>query len=440
MTHADLLKLLMPSSMDAQGESLSAELIAEGNALDAAQYNADQILIEADPTTAVLTLDDWERVYGLPDGCTLVRTLALSAGMYGEYTITDIATFARASVASYIDSAGIMRYASANIPRFSYSLANLGAAPVLLLESAATNLLSYSSQFDNAFWNIKTLVSIISGAAISPDGSQNANLITLFPSAPNGYFGYLTSAGSYANKTLVFSMFLKLGTLTSTVTLYLRDSIGNSYGMAIFDLNAGTYVSGGVGAWGIVSAGSGFWRVYVSGTFPAGAGAGIACLVDPNDESANAGQTFYAFGAQLEYGSVPSSYIPTTTAPVTRPAEVCSVYVPPTLSERRSALVSKVNMRGGQSRDFYINLAAQLGYTITIDELAPDTTEFDTESATTDEQWQFIFQVNASSVSVVDMTSEDDTEMATAVWGNQQLECGINKYKPAHTFALFSYT
>jgi uncharacterized protein YmfQ (DUF2313 family) len=97
-------------------------------------------------------------------------------------------------------------------------------------------------------------------------------------------------------------------------------------------------------------------------------------------------------------------------------------------------------MRGGQSRDFYINLAAQLGYTITIDELAPDTTEFDTESATTDEQWQFIFQVNASSVSVVDMTSEDDTEMATAVWGNQQLECGINKYKPAHTFALFSYT
>jgi hypothetical protein len=130
-------------------------------------------------------------------------------------------------------------------------------------------------------------LTIISGAAISPDGSQNANLITLFPSAPNGYFGYLTSAGSYANKTLVFSMFLKLGTLTSTVTLYLRDSIGNSYGMAIFDLNAGIYVSGGVGAWGIVSAGSGFWRVYVSCTFPAGAGAGIACLVDPNDESAN---------------------------------------------------------------------------------------------------------------------------------------------------------
>jgi uncharacterized protein YmfQ (DUF2313 family) len=58
----------------------------------------------------------------------------------------------------------------------------------------------------------------------------------------------------------------------------------------------------------------------------------------------------------------------------------------------------------------------------------------------TDEQWQFIFQVNSPLATVLELTTEDDTEMATAVWGNQLLECTINRYKPAHTYALFSYT
>jgi uncharacterized protein YmfQ (DUF2313 family) len=97
-------------------------------------------------------------------------------------------------------------------------------------------------------------------------------------------------------------------------------------------------------------------------------------------------------------------------------------------------------MRGGQSKTFFIGLAAQLGYVITITELKPHTTEFDSEHAVTDERWQFIFQVNAPLATVLELTTEDDTEMATAVWGNHLLECTINRYKPAHTYALFSYT
>jgi uncharacterized protein YmfQ (DUF2313 family) len=109
-------------------------------------------------------------------------------------------------------------------------------------------------------------------------------------------------------------------------------------------------------------------------------------------------------------------------------------------AERRAALVAKVVMQGGQSPAFFIGLAASLGYTITITECHPENTEDDTEYPIRDEQYRFVWYVNAASVTVRELTSEDDTEMATAVWGNGLLEAVINRYKPAHTYVLFSYS
>jgi uncharacterized protein YmfQ (DUF2313 family) len=66
MNHAELLKRsLPPGSYDTAAPLLSAELAAEGNALDEAQRSADAILREIDPRTASSTLEDWERVLGL---------------------------------------------------------------------------------------------------------------------------------------------------------------------------------------------------------------------------------------------------------------------------------------------------------------------------------------------------------------------------------------
>lgn len=70
MNHAELLKRLLPPGVyDFNGPLLSAELGAEGNALDAAQAVAGSILSEADPRTTLHMLADWERVLGLPDSC-----------------------------------------------------------------------------------------------------------------------------------------------------------------------------------------------------------------------------------------------------------------------------------------------------------------------------------------------------------------------------------
>ena len=108
--------------------------------------------------------------------------------------------------------------------------------------------------------------------------------------------------------------------------------------------------------------------------------------------------------------------------------------------ERGAALVAKVIMQGGQSRAFFIALAAALGYAIMITECHPQTTEDDSEYAVQDEQYRFIWYVNSALYTMRDQVSEDDTEMATAAWGNGLLEAVITRYKPAHTDVIFAYS
>jgi len=43
-------------------------------------------------------------------------------------------------------------------------------------------------------------------------------------------------------------------------------------------------------------------------------------------------------------------------------------------------------------------------------------------------------------VTMREETTEDDSEMPLAEWGNELLECAINHLKPAHTGVIFSYS
>jgi len=66
MNNTDLLKLsLPPDAYDPNGQMIAVELAAEGNALDAAQANAEQLLNEFDPRTVYSLLPDYERLYNL---------------------------------------------------------------------------------------------------------------------------------------------------------------------------------------------------------------------------------------------------------------------------------------------------------------------------------------------------------------------------------------
>lgn len=110
-----------------------------------------------------------------------------------------------------------------------------------------------------------------------------------------------------------------------------------------------------------------------------------------------------------------------------------------TSTQRRSALIARLVTLGGQSAGYYVALAAALGYAITITEFHEINVEDDVEYPVYGAPWSFAFQVNAALNTIYHIAVEDDVEQPIAVWGNALLECMINRYKPAHTVALFSY-
>lgn len=111
-----------------------------------------------------------------------------------------------------------------------------------------------------------------------------------------------------------------------------------------------------------------------------------------------------------------------------------------TLAQRRASLLARLTTVGGQSAQYYIGLAAQLGYTITVQDFDLYDVTDDVSASIYGEPWQYAFQVNATLNTVFVFAVTDSVDDPLSAWSNNALECTINRYKPAHTLALFSYT
>lgn len=111
-----------------------------------------------------------------------------------------------------------------------------------------------------------------------------------------------------------------------------------------------------------------------------------------------------------------------------------------TVAQRRAALVARLTGAGGQTPAYYIALAASLGFVITITEFHARTVDDDFDYPMYDDAWNFAWQVNAPAETVFERTVDDTFDDPLAWWGNGQLECVINRVKPAHTVVLFSYS
>jgi hypothetical protein len=193
-----------------------------------------------------------------------------------------------------------------NIPRLDYSN---GTCPSILVEPQRTNLALYSSSFDNAYW-LKFNSTISTNTTTSPDGTQNADSLV----SDSGLYGVLYIGAQFtAGQNVTLSIFAKANT-SSTIRLGTTDA-GIDYG-AVFNLSNGTITSStGVTA-SIQSMGNGWYRCIVNRTM-----AGNANIFAVEQEG---NKSLYVWGAQGELGSYATSYIPTTSASVTRNADVIS--------------------------------------------------------------------------------------------------------------------
>lgn len=112
-----------------------------------------------------------------------------------------------------------------------------------------------------------------------------------------------------------------------------------------------------------------------------------------------------------------------------------------TRQARRAALVSKLASTGGQSPAYFIEIAAELGFEVTIDEFRPFRAGW---SSAGDElsngDWRYTWRVNAPDTTVVEFRAgQSSAGEPLRTWGNDLLECRIAQLKPAHTHVLFAY-
>ena len=119
----------------------------------------------------------------------------------------------------------------------------------------------------------------------------------------------------------------------------------------------------------------------------------------------------------------------------------CSGVIEETLQGRRNALLTKLTSTGGASTAYFIELAASLGYTVTIEEFRPFRVGVSRAGdLLTNGPWAYTWLIRAPEVSVTSFrVGQSAVGERLRTWGNDTLECKINQLKPAHTVALFAY-
>lgn len=113
-----------------------------------------------------------------------------------------------------------------------------------------------------------------------------------------------------------------------------------------------------------------------------------------------------------------------------------------TLEQRRAALISKVAAFGGQSRSYFIGIALAMGYPdASIDEFALMTCNDDCNDSVYSIDALFTWRLNlpAATGGLFVMSSNSDCNSSLRSWGDEAIECRINKLKPAHTSIVFAY-
>jgi uncharacterized protein YmfQ (DUF2313 family) len=118
---------------------------------------------------------------------------------------------------------------------------------------------------------------------------------------------------------------------------------------------------------------------------------------------------------------------------------VCMAGVAQNEEQRRGAVLAQLRSQGGQSRAYFIALAAAAGYEITISEFRPFDANFTADASTAGEGWAHTWLVTAPLETITYFNANSSCDEALASWGNELLECVIRRAAPAHTVVLFAY-
>lgn len=121
--------------------------------------------------------------------------------------------------------------------------------------------------------------------------------------------------------------------------------------------------------------------------------------------------------------------------------DACQTSLSVGVTLRRIDVLRKLVSKGSQSRQFFIDLAAAFGYTITITEIRPFRSGMNVSGDRCyDVDWWHHWVVNSSTrVTSYFLSGSSHSGDALKNWANGTLECVIQAVKPAHTVVHFTY-
>ena len=221
-------------------------------------------------------------------------------------------SFDRDTLATRVNKDGLIETVGSGEPRIDYKDDSKGA---LKLEPSRTNSITYSNDFSKSIYG-KINLTITANQGISPDGTQNANLLV-----PNAAVGNRYLTNSTGSNLKINTVFLKKKELR-----YVK--VGNAQSNVLVDLENGTISADSVSTnnFTIENYGNGWYRVSCYSTLDVNLQIQIFFGIDGSGSNiaTNGTDGVYIYGFEIQNGSYATSYIPTQGGAVTRVVDVCN--------------------------------------------------------------------------------------------------------------------
>lgn len=238
----------------------------------------------------------------------------------------------RSGVATFFGSNGFVQSASADTQRVDWSNGFAG----LLVEESRTNLCLYSQDYTTG-WTFADPYSVVNDAEVSPDGTQNADLLLV-----------ASGAGSFSANVVRQAITKAASAITYTHSAFYKSSGGNVLSVRIVDVGTSTSnrasvivslqtgvvlsapsVGGGFSNPSVVveDFGNGWWRIAL--TFTTDTSTSVTLRAFPyrglSSFLGDGVNGLLMWGVQLEEASSATSYIPTEATAVKRNADVVTL-------------------------------------------------------------------------------------------------------------------